>query len=56
MDIKIKKEQFIKLYETKTNTEIAEMYDVQVHQVLKIAKQLGLKKPRGRKTNKLFLE
>lgn len=56
MDVKIKKEEFIELYQTKTNVEIAEMYNVGVHQVLKIAKQLGIRKPRGRKTNKLYIE
>lgn len=46
-EIKVNAEEFKKLYMELTNKELAEKLGVKPNQVSKIAKQLGLSKPRG---------
>ena len=56
-EIKISESEFRELYQKMTLKELAEHYNVKTNQVSKVAKTLGLKKPRGPKTqNVLTLE
>lgn len=57
MDIKITKEEFTKLFYEKTFKELCTYYNVKESQIIRVAKELGLKKPKGKKPmNRLVIE
>lgn len=52
IQLNISEEEFKKLYEEKTRTELSNILEISGYYVDKIAKQLGLKKDMGRRVRR----